>query len=65
MRPGFWKFVLNLQRLRTEESAQDLVEYALVIVLLVVTVTASTKAMAVLITTVLGNIATEFTGAVG
>jgi Flp pilus assembly pilin Flp len=46
------------------EEGQDLVEYALVIAFLVVTATASSKPMAIVLTTTLSNIATAFTNAV-
>jgi len=54
----------NLQRLMTGEDGQDLVEYALLIAMLVVTATASSGPMAIVITTELSNIAAAFTGAV-
>jgi Flp pilus assembly pilin Flp len=43
-----------------QEDGQDIVEYALLIALIGVFVTASTRSMAVLLTTTISNLATLF-----
>jgi Flp pilus assembly pilin Flp len=53
--------VFRLKRLVTRDEGQGLVEYALVIALIALFVVASTRSFAILLTTVLANIASAFT----
>jgi Flp pilus assembly pilin Flp len=64
MWPGYLKLVLKLQSLGTQQSGQDLVEYALLMAFLTAALTASTKSLAIVITTEFTNIATYFTSVV-
>lgn len=61
---GHWQYFYKLQRLMLEEDGQDLVEYALLIAMLVVTATASSRPLAEVITGTFGELATAFTNAV-
>jgi len=60
MWPGFLKLIPSLQRCLAQEGGQDIVEYALVIGLIGVTVTASSQAMANVLTATMSNIAARF-----
>jgi Flp pilus assembly pilin Flp len=64
MWPGHWHHVYRWQCLLTREDGQDMVEYALVIALIGVSSTAAMRPMAVVLTTVLSNIAAAFISAV-
>jgi Flp pilus assembly pilin Flp len=57
MRPGYRRLVFSLFDWMTHEHGQDLVEYALILALLAAFVTASTRSMALVLTTALSNIA--------
>jgi Flp pilus assembly pilin Flp len=61
---GHWQYFHKLQRLLSEEDGQDLVEYALLIAMIVVTATASSRPVAEVITGTFNEIATAFTNAV-
>lgn len=52
----FLKLYVNLQNLATNERGQDLVEYALLIALISLTVITSTKGVATAVNTVFSNI---------
>jgi Flp pilus assembly pilin Flp len=58
------RLVSKLRCLLVLENGQDLVEYALLLGVLAAGVTASTKSMAILITTALSQIAASFTAVV-
>jgi Flp pilus assembly pilin Flp len=60
---GLWRHVNRLQCLLVREEGQDLVEYGLLIMMLVVTATAASKPMAIVLTTTLSSIATAFNSA--
>jgi Flp pilus assembly pilin Flp len=60
MRLEFRKCSNLLRRLASQESGQDLVEYALIMGLMALAITASTHSMAVVLTTALTNINTYF-----
>jgi Flp pilus assembly pilin Flp len=65
MRRGFLHIVFRLQRLIAREDGQDLVEYALIIALLVMTTTAATKPLAVVIGNAFNGIFSAFNNAIG
>jgi hypothetical protein len=60
MWPGFQKLITCLRCWLAQEGGQDIVEYALVITLLGVAATASSQAMAIVITTGLTNLTARF-----
>jgi hypothetical protein len=60
MWPGYLKLVLQLLCLGTRQDGQDLVEYAMVVALLGLAVTASNHEMAIVLTTGLTNINSYF-----
>jgi pilus assembly protein Flp/PilA len=64
MWPGYLRIVCRLQCLLLREEGQDLVEYALIIAMLAVTVTAASQSMANALTTGLITIAARFSGAI-
>jgi Flp pilus assembly pilin Flp len=60
MWPGFQKLIPYLRLCMVQEGGQDIVEYALVISLIGVAATASSQAMAIVLTTALSNVAARF-----
>ena len=58
MRLEFWNCRSLLRRLASQESGQDIVEYAMIMGLLALAITASTHSLAIVLTTALTNIST-------
>jgi len=58
MRLEFWNCSSLLRRLASQESGQDIVEYAMIMGLLALAITASTHSLAIVLTTALTNIST-------
>ena len=64
MWPGFQRLVFRLQCRMSQVDGQDIYEYALVIALMALIITASNRALANVISTVFSNIATQFSSTV-
>jgi Flp pilus assembly pilin Flp len=61
MRFGMVGCAFKLQSLRAQDEGQDLVEYAFVIALIALGVVTSMKPLAVMVSTMFVNLASEFT----
>jgi Flp pilus assembly pilin Flp len=64
MWPGYRRLVFRLQCWMSQVDGQDIVEYALVISVIALLITASNRALANVISTVFSNIATQFSSTV-
>lgn len=60
MWPGFQRLVFRLQCRMSQVDGQDIYEYALVIALMALVITASNRALANTISTIFSNLATQF-----
>jgi len=61
---GLWRHAKRLQCLLVREDGQDMVEYALLAMMVGVTATAASRPMATVLTTTLSNLATAFSSAI-
>jgi Flp pilus assembly pilin Flp len=64
MWPGYHRLVFRLQCWISQVDGQDIFEYALVISLIALLITASNRALANVISTIFSNLATQFSATV-
>ena len=61
MKDRLWLLAIKIQNILNRDEGQDLIEYALVVALIALSVTAGMRSVATAINTAFGSIATRFT----